>query len=102
MAQNANTLSATITSARPARCMRFAPSITFINLSTPSHRLSRTSVADLALRIPGELNVGSGHRLLARQVNGRLVLFHIKTPIHLQIGPDALDHLDPYVIQRRS
>src|SRR6266567_5555499 len=102
MAHRAKALRAIITSARPARCIRLAPSITFIDPSAASLDPDRTSEANLALWIPSDLYVCGRHRLLSRQVDRRLVVLEIKAAIHFDVGPDALHHLEPDVVQRGS
>lgn len=58
--------------------------------------------SQLAVGIPGELDVRGRYVLLARQVDGSLVMFQSKAAIHLEIRSDALHRLEPEIIQRRT
>jgi len=58
--------------------------------------------ADFPIWEPGELNIGCSHSLETRQVNGSLPAFVSKVTFDFKVFPEALDHLEVDVIQRRS
>ena len=62
--------------------------------------LSEGSEADLALGEPRQLDRRRGHRLLTRQVDGRLPVFECKVSVNLKVLADALHGLDVEIVQR--
>ena len=58
--------------------------------------------ADLAFRIPGELDCRCGHCVVARRVDGRFPLAVVEVSVDLEVCTDPLHDLKIDIVQRRS